>query len=103
MREREEEEMVTRRLIWIGLIALLFSACTSTGKFSDRRKSNWGVSFESAKANQILNPEAGKNLNPVSGYDGQAAQITLEKYREDFKRPAPKTVYSISIGGIGQR
>ena len=36
MREREEEEMVTRRLIWIGLIALLVSACAAG-------KSSWGV------------------------------------------------------------
>jgi PBP1b-binding outer membrane lipoprotein LpoB len=88
--------MVTRRFIWIGLIAVLISGCAAG-------KTNWGASFESAKSNQILNPEAGKDLEPVSGFDGEAADITIEKYREDFTRPAPSTVYSISIGGIGQR
>jgi type IV pilus biogenesis protein CpaD/CtpE len=95
--------MVIRCLIWIGLIAALASACATEGKFSDKRITNWGASFESAKSNQIVNPEAGKDLKPVSGFDGEAADITIEKYREDFTRPAPSTVYSISIGGIGQR
>ena len=31
---------------------------------------NWGRSFESAKYNQILNPEAEKNLDPVEGLSG---------------------------------
>jgi hypothetical protein len=99
MAEREEEDMVTRGLILIALIGLLFSACARTEKLPDQ----WGDSFKSAKANQILNPEAGKNLQPVTGLDGRAAEIVLEKYREDFKRPPPRTVYSISIGSIGQR
>jgi hypothetical protein len=99
MAEREEENMVTRGLILIALIGLLFSACTSAEKFPDQ----WGASFKSAKTNQILNPEAGKNLNPVTGFDGRAAEIASEKYREDFKKPPPRTVYSISIGGIGQK
>jgi hypothetical protein len=95
--------MMTRYLIWIGLIAVLSSCSATTGSFFNKRKTDFGASFESAKSKQILDPEAGKNLNPVSGFDGQAAVITLEKYREDFTRPAPETVYSISIGGIGER
>lgn len=42
---------------------------------------NWGRSFESQKYNQILHPDAGKNLTPVTGLDGQAALKALEKYR----------------------
>jgi hypothetical protein len=99
MAEREEEDMVTRGLILIALIGLLFSACARTEKLPDQ----WGDSFKSAKANQILNPEAGKNLQPVTGLDGRAAELALKKYREDFKRRPPRTVYSISIGSIGQR
>ena len=94
--------MVIRCLIWIGLMAALSSPSVSAGIFSDQRKTDFGASFESAKSSQILNPEAGKDLEPVSGFDGEASQIALEKYREDFERPAPSNVYSISIGGIGQ-
>ena len=95
--------MLTRYLIWIGLIAALLSGCTTVGKSSHTTEMNWGASFKSAKSSQILNPEAGKDLEPVEGFDGEAAQITLEKYREDFTRPAPRTIYSINIGGIGRR
>jgi len=89
--------------MWIGLIAVSLSACTTARSVFVQRKTKLGASFKSAKTNQILNPEAGKNLKPVTGFDGQAAQITMKKYRKDFERPAAKTVYSISIGGIGQQ
>ena len=35
---------------------------------------NWGRSFESARYNQILNPEAEKNLEPVEGLAGPAVE-----------------------------
>jgi hypothetical protein len=99
----EEEEMITKRLIWIVLIAVSLSACTTARSFFVPRKTKLGASFKSAKTNQILNPEACKNLKPVTGFDGQAAGITMKKYREDFERPAAKTVYRLSIGGIGRQ
>jgi hypothetical protein len=102
MRGNKEEKMATRYLIAIGLIAVLVGACTSARKFSDKGKPDWGTSYEMAKSNQILNPEAGRNLEPVKGFDGDAALITVEKYREDFTRPPPTDVYSISIGSISQ-
>lgn len=82
--------MLTRYLIWIGLIAALLSGCAT--------KLDWGACVKSAKSSQILNHEAMKNLQPVYGSDGQAAQNTLERYREGFKRPAPRPVYPLSIG-----
>ena len=59
--------MLTRRLILIGLLIaglLIFSGCGTKETMLSR---NWGNSFESAKQSQILNPEAGKNLDPVVG------------------------------------
>jgi hypothetical protein len=41
---------------------------------------NWGRSFESAKHQQILNPEAGKNLEPVVGLPGPAEERIIERY-----------------------
>jgi hypothetical protein len=62
---------------------------------------NWGSSFESAKYNQILNPDAGKNLDPVVGLDGAAANQTTERYRENFKAKPSKKVYNLNLGTIG--
>ena len=75
--------MLTRCLTLIGLIAtlLIFSGCGTQTMLAK----NWGKSFESAKQSQILNPEAGKNLDPVIGLDGQAARNNMEKYRQGFK------------------
>jgi hypothetical protein len=80
----EENNMLTRCLTLIGLIAtlLIFSGCGTKETMLSR---NWGSSFESAKQSQILNPEAGKNLDPVVGLDGQAAGNNMEKYRQEFK------------------
>ena len=80
----EENKMLTRCLTLIGLIAtlLIFSGCGPKETMLSR---NWGNSFESAKQSQILNPEAGRNLEPVVGLDGQAAGNNMEKYRQGFK------------------
>jgi hypothetical protein len=41
---------------------------------------NWGKSYETAKYQQILNPEAGKNLEPVLGLDGRVDERIMEGY-----------------------
>jgi hypothetical protein len=43
---------------------------------------NFGRAYETAKYNQILNPEAGKNLQPVEDLDGQLVQENMNTYRE---------------------
>ena len=47
---------------------------------------NFGNSFESAKNNQILNPDAGKNLEPVVGLNGEAAEQGVDKYKKSFEK-----------------
>jgi hypothetical protein len=43
---------------------------------------NWGRSFEAAKYNQTLNPDAEKNLAPVEGLDGPLAERVMEGYKK---------------------
>ena len=80
----EENKMLTRCLTLIGLIAtlLIFSGCARETMLSR----NWGNSFESAKQSQILNPGAGKNIDPVVGLDSLAAGNNIKKYRQGFKK-----------------
>jgi hypothetical protein len=82
---KKENTMLTRYFALIGLTAalLISSGCSAKETMLDR---NWGSSFESAKSNQILDPEAGKNLDPVLGLDGQAVGISMEKYRQGFNK-----------------
>ena len=49
---------------------------------------NFGKSLETAKNNQTLNPDAGKNLEPVVGLNGEAAEQGVAKYKESFKEQA---------------
>lgn len=92
----KEDTMLTRGLTLIGLIAtlLIFSGCARETMLNR----NWGNSFESAKQSQILNPEAGKNLEPVVGLDGQAAENNMEKYRQGFKKDTSKEM-ALTIQG----
>jgi len=76
------------------VLALLAVGCGPT-----RTQMDFGTSYQLAKFNQIQNPQAEKNLKPVEGMDGQAAQNAVEKYRKDFEKTAPTQNFSISISG----
>jgi hypothetical protein len=56
---------------------------------------NWGRSYETAKFNQILNPDASKNLKPVVDLDGQATKNNVEKYRDSFKEKGSQETTNI--------
>jgi hypothetical protein len=88
--------MRTRSLTIIAaaLLALLVLGCAPT-----RTQMDFGTSYQLAKFSQIQNPQAEKNLKPVEGMDGQAAQNAVDKYRKDFEKPAPAQNFSISISG----
>ena len=96
--------MITRCLTIIGLIAALSisSGCGGTraaqkGTMLDK---NWGKSFEAAKFNQILNPQASRNLNPVIGLDGQAAEKILQRYQGGFEAGPSTKDYNLNLGNI---
>jgi len=66
----------------------LFAGCSGTGGIHQETllDQNWGRSVETAKYNQILNPDAGKDLTPVEGLSGKAAENSVEKYENSFKK-----------------
>jgi hypothetical protein len=80
--------------ILITLLAIfLVSACAQPTRL-DR---DYGRSVKQASLNQILDPEGEKNLEPVTGLDGKAAQANIEKYRKAFElaREAPQPLVQI--------
>jgi hypothetical protein len=73
-------------LILLITVPFLFTGCQG-GTFlkeETRLDRNWGRAYKAAKENQILNPEAAKDLTPVEGLDGQAAEGNTKKYRSSF-------------------
>ncbi|WAC06616.1 MAG: hypothetical protein OS130_10160 [Thermodesulfobacteriota bacterium] len=97
--------MVKRFGILVIIVAAIavFSGCACQ---KDLSAENWGRSFELAKYNQYLNPEAGKNLEPVEGLNGWAADAVMAGYQESFKGggkgPQSVNLNLGSISGIGQ-
>ena len=79
-------------IAWITVV-MFFNGCAPS-----RVEMDYGASYNLSKYNQILNPDAGKNLKPVEGMDGKAANAALEKYRKDFEKPAPAQTFTFSVG-----
>jgi hypothetical protein len=81
-------------IIVFSITLLLFAGCTHS-----TLEKNWGNSYEAAKVNQIANPEASENLDPVVGLDGQLAEQNMESYRQGSKGEK-STTYNLRLGGI---
>ena len=102
--------MTKRSLALIGCVAVGLVLLSCAGPSSSRRdffagpsrlEKDFGRSFELQKVNQIADPDAEKDLDPVTGFDGKAAQATTEKYRKEFEKPAPPPSYVLGIGSTG--
>ena len=96
--------MVNKRVV-IALAVLLaigISGCSKgnvsnpLGPGESQLDQNWGRSFEAAKHNQTLNPEAGKNLKPVEGLQGPAAERIMEGYTKGGEqKQQPPTEFGV--------
>ena len=65
---------------------------------STRLEMDYGTSFKLQKFNQILDPDAGKNLESPEGLDGRAAGPTVDNYYKGFAAPEKAPVYNLNIG-----
>jgi uncharacterized lipoprotein len=75
-------------------IAILLAACSTTPNYDQR----FGDAVRQARLQMTLNPDAGKNTDPVAGLDGKAAKEGVTRYENSFKTPPPVTNV-INIGG----
>jgi len=79
------------------IIGMLLAGCAGG---PTRLEADYGTSFEIARVKQIFDREAEKNLAPVYGFDGRAAEATIERYRSTFEKPPPPPAFAISIGQV---
>ncbi len=91
--------MAQRCFLLIVLVGIFLICVSCAGP--TRLEMDYGTSYKLAKFNQTLNPEAEKNLEPVTGFDGGAAQATIGRYRKGFEEKATAPTYVFSIGGVG--
>ncbi len=93
--------MIKNYSVFIGLIivvVMFLTGCTyrdanmDAWKGDNRLKEDYGNSQRLAISNQTLNPEAGKDLKPVYGFDGRAAEKVVEgQYIKRFDKPGVDT------------
>lgn len=93
-----------RHMMWIAAVAmtaLIFAGCATE---PSRVEMDYGTSHNLAKFNQIYNPEAEKNLDPVTGIDAQSADKIVEKYQKSFERPLPAApTFAITVPGVSMK
>ena len=88
--------------IIVAAAVAMFLGCSNGAVIRDSAMDrNWGRSFETALYQQILNPDAGKEPEPVYGMDGDAAVRNLEQYRKSFEKTDTRPVYNIEMSGLG--
>jgi hypothetical protein len=87
--------MTMKWLALIGIVALLALPIGCAGP--SRVEMDYGTSVKLAKFNQVLNPEAERDLEPVTGLDGIASQKTIDRYRKDFEKPSPPPSYMFNV------
>ena len=95
---KREEPMLKRHLLITVIITLAtFTwACGVTPFHKDSTlNKNWGRSYETAKYNQILNPETADKLDPPTGLDGIPSTNNVKKYKDSFKKSEPKSTTTI--------
>jgi len=89
-----------RKHLLLLIIAVLIVALAGCAK--SRLETDYGTSHKLAIHNQTLNPEAERNLAPVEGMDGKAAQATVDKYEKAFEKTPSAQTYTFSIGTMGK-
>ena len=94
------KEALMRRLLF--LFACAIAIITLLGGCASRINADYGTSYKLAKINQVLNPDAERNLGPVYGLDGIAVQNIMDKYYAGFKEKKTAPNYIFSVGGIGE-
>src|SRR5512143_1137650 len=89
-----------RRVYYAAIVlnVLIMVGCNHYGALSK----DYGNSYNAAKSGQILNPGASKNLGPVTGLPGTAADGTMKKYADSFSSSgqASQTPQSFAITPI---
>lgn len=84
-----------KKTLLAAAICQLFAACASTSPNVDQ---HFGEAVRAARAQQIINPAASLNPDPVAGIDAKASKESMDRYQDSFKAPPP-SFEVINIGG----
>ena len=85
----------------VGVMSLV--GATMIGCAPTQLGENWGTAYQAARQNQTLNPDAGENLDPVTGMEGLAAATAMEAYRKTYEKPDAQMQKSLVTTGVQTR
>ena len=89
--------------LWLLVICSigLLTACAETTPYYN---SKFGEATRYTFNQQIANPEAVNNNNPVKGIDGRAAHDAVENYQKSFAEPdKASNTLNIGVGGTSSK
>ncbi len=89
------------------IVALFVTACAGHPWRPSRNWDPWwrsdlersfGNSYQEALLNETLNPDASKNLAPVTGMDGKSAEEVLKTYQKSYQKDKSAPTYIFNVG-----
>lgn len=80
------------------LLSLLLTVLAGCASVTPNYDAKFGDAVREAKLKMTINPDAGKNPDPVSGMDGKSAREAIANYQLTYRSPPP-AVNVINIGG----
>lgn len=84
-----------KSIIAVMAVGLMAGACAPT-----TISPNWGKAYQNMRAQQVLNPTAGEQLDPVEGQDGKVNATAMEAYRKNFEKPDAEFTRSAIASGV---
>lgn len=89
------------RIAGVPCVALLLLAVAGCASQSPNLDSHFGEAVNLVKAQQMINPDAWRNADPVTGIDGKAGKSAYDQYQKSYRTPEPPTnAFTIGIGGV---
>ncbi|HJV26055.1 MAG TPA: pilus assembly protein [Aromatoleum sp.] len=80
---------------------LSLSGCVATSPDYDAR---FGDAVRTVSAEQVIAPNASRNMDPVKGIDGKAAEGTMREYAKGYAQPQQQSgVFTIGVGSGSSR
>ena len=69
-------------------MAILVAALAGCAQSSPSFEQGFGSAVRASVAQQVADPSAAANTNPVAGIDGRAAAAAQHRYESSYARPA---------------
>lgn len=82
-----------------GLLIVGLTGCVATSPNWDAR---FGEAARTVAAQQVISPEASRNVDPVAGIDGKAAQGAMGEYAKSYTQPERQSDFTIGVGSSGR-